>query len=109
MMQHKTWCVLLSVACAAMVFCAIRAARRPAASAGAQRIEVAAGRGQSVEAVEGIDLEAANELQWRRQEAVDDAQQIRQQEAANELQWRQQEATGLPPDNPGASVDDAGG
>ena len=112
MMQQKTWCILLSVACAVMVFCAIRAARRPAASKAAQRIEVAAGRiqaNEAVEDVEAIDAGAANEVQLRRLEAAGDAQQIRQQETANELRQRQQEATRPLSDNAGASMDDAGG
>ena len=111
-MQQKTWCILLSVACAVMVFCAIRAARRPAASRAAQRIEVAAGRVQANKAVEDVpasDAEAANEVQLRQLEAAGDAQQIRQQEAAGELQRRQQTATRSQADNPSMSVDAAGG
>jgi flagellar biosynthesis/type III secretory pathway M-ring protein FliF/YscJ len=101
MMQQKTWCVVLSVVCVLVVFCAVRAVRRPAASEGAQRIEVSAGRAQANEAI--IDLPL------RQLETIREAQRTRQQETADELQCRQQEAPGLPSDNPAVSVDAAGG
>ena len=102
-MKKKTW-VLLSLASVLLIFCAVRAVRSPAASAGAQRTAVCEGRAQPGEnemsarfrkAHENMDarnVNAANELQLRQLETAREAQRMRQQEAANELQRRQQEA-----------------
>jgi len=99
MMNPRTWCVLLLVAF--VLFCTVRAVRRPVASEGAQSIKVPAGYAQLEE--------AATESQSTRLEAAGDAQQIRQQETANELRRRQLDATCLLSANPGVSADDAGG
>jgi len=104
--------ILLSVAFVLMLVCAVRAVRRPAASAGAQKTDVRAGRVQSDGAAGRADVtnaETANELQVRRLKAAGEAQRTKQQEAANELQRRQQEAARVLSDNPGVSVDAAGG
>lgn len=105
MMQQTRRCVLLSVACVLLVFCAVRAVRRPAASDGAQRIEVCEGRAQAgeketdarsrktMESIDAIHVEAAGDLQRRQLETAREAQRMKQQEAAHELQRRQQEAT----------------
>ncbi len=73
-----------------MVFCAVRDVRRSAASNGAQRIEVRAGRAQSdeketdarfkkaIESIDENDAKAANELQRRQLEAAREAQRMRQ-------------------------------
>jgi hypothetical protein len=103
-MKKKTW-VLLSLASVLLIFCAVRAVRSPAVSAGAQSTAVCEGRAQSGEnetiarfqkARESMDahgVNAANELQLRQLETARKAQGMKQQEAANELQRRQQEAT----------------
>ncbi len=102
-MKKKTW-VLLSLASVLLIFCAVRAVRSPAASAGAQSAAVCEGRTPSGEnetsarfqkAHESMDarnVNAANELQVRQLETAREAQRMKQQEAANELQRRQQEA-----------------
>ncbi len=103
-MIQKTWRVLLSVAFVMLVFCAVRAVRRPAASDAAQRTEVSAGRAQ---AEENENVTATNELQVRQLETARDAQWMKQQEAAQELQRRQQEATHPPSQNSGLSLEAA--
>ena len=65
-MQQRRWCVVLSVACVLLVFCAVRTVKRPAASDAAQRIEVGAGRAQADDAIESMEanhVQATNELQ----------------------------------------------
>jgi hypothetical protein len=111
-MTEKRWCVLLSVASVLVMFCAVRAVRRLAASDAAQRIEVCAGLTQldgketnagfqnARESIDAINVGATNDLQRRQLETARDAQQTRQEEAASELQRRQQEATRLLPENP---------
>jgi len=83
MMMHNTWRVLLSVAFILLVFCAVRALRRPAASVAAPRPVAGADRTPTV------DAKATDDLQLRQLETAEDAQQIEQQEAAAELQRRQ--------------------
>ena len=107
-MQQTKRRVLLSVACVLLVFCAVRAVRRPAASGGAQRVEVCAGRApwgeyetdarsrKTRESIEAIHVGAAGDLQRRQLETAREAQRMKQQEAAAELQRRQQEATRPP-------------
>jgi len=110
-MIQKTWRVLLSVAFVLLVFCAVRAVRRPAASVGAPRLAVGADRTQTAEAPAGaqaVDIEASNDLQLRQLETAQEAQRIEQQEATAELQRRQQEATRPPSENPGLSVEAVG-
>jgi hypothetical protein len=103
-MQQKRGCVLLSVACVLLVFCAVRAVRKPAASDGARRIEVCEARAQAneigtdtpfwkaAESLETSHVQAAQELERTRLETAGAAQRMRQQEAAHELQRRQQQA-----------------
>ena len=110
-MKQRGWCVLLSVAFVLLVFCAARDLRKPAASDGAQRIEVGAAGAQANEALESagaVQVEAANELQLRQLETAREAQRIEQQEAALELQRRQRESTRPPSENPGVSVEAIG-
>lgn len=103
-MRQDKWCVLLSVACVLLIFCAVRAVRRPTASEAAQWIEVGERLAQtdekgtetrfeeSVASLVADDVEAADELQRRQLETARKAQRMEQQEAANELQRRQQGA-----------------
>ena len=93
-MKQKRWRVVLWVAFVVMVFCAVRDVRRSAASNGAQRIEVRAGRAQSdeketdarfkkaIESIDENDAKAANELPLGQLEAAREAQRMRQQEEA---------------------------
>jgi hypothetical protein len=107
-MIRKTWRVLLSVAFVLLVFCAVRAVRRPAVSKGAQRPEVGTARAQANEARESVGavrVEATHKLQLRQLETAQEAQRMKQQEAATELQRRQEEAIRPPSENPGASVE----
>ncbi len=102
-MKSKTW-LLLSLASILLIFCAVRAVRSPAASAGAQGPAVCENRAPSDEngtstrlrkAPEGAgadQVSAANELYLRQLETAQEAQRMRQQEAASELQRRQQQA-----------------
>ena len=111
MMKQKRWCVVLSVASVLLLFCAVRAVRRPAASEGAQRIEAGTGRAQAGEAMEtreAINVETTNDLQLRQLETAREAQRMKQQEAATELQRRQQEATRPLSQNPGLSMEAVG-
>jgi hypothetical protein len=107
-MKKETW-VLLSLTSVLLVFCAVRAVRSPAASAGAQSgtpnamyrvwepsTAVCAEHAQPDENETGAganNINTAHELHLRRLETVREAQRMKQQEAANELQWRQQEVT----------------
>lgn len=91
-MIHKTWRILLSVAFVLLVFCAVRAVRRPAASVGAQRMAASADRARADDAIESVDaasVEATDDLRVRQLETARDAQRIEQQETALELQRRQ--------------------
>jgi hypothetical protein len=91
-MMYKTWRILLSVAFILLVFCAVRAVQRPAASVGAQRMEASADRARAEEAVKSVDaagVEATGDLRVRQLETARDAQRIKQQETARELQRRQ--------------------
>ncbi len=94
MMKRQTW-VLISLASVLLIFCAVRAVRSPAVSAGAQRTGVCEdlARSDEKETSAGADnSNAANELRLRQLETAGAAQRMRQQEAANELQRRQQQA-----------------
>lgn len=126
-MKHKEWWIPLSVASVLLLFCAVRALWRPAASDAAHRIAVCKGRAQSDEnemdsrfkrAVESMDanntkaadaatlkqLEAAKEAQLNQQKAAREAQ-LRQQEAAKEAQLTQKETPRPSSENPGLSIE----
>ena len=99
-MQQTRRCVLLSVACVLVVFGAVRAVRRPAASDGAQRIRVSAGvvpveertmnaRPQPApERIDTSNFQTVHELQQRQLETARVAERTERQEAARELQRR---------------------
>jgi hypothetical protein len=93
MMKQKSRCVLLSVACILVVFCAVRAVKRPMASDAAQRIEAGASRTLADESVTDarFPVTATDNLRLTQLETARRAQRIKQQEAARELQHRQQE------------------
>lgn len=91
-MMHKTWRILLSVAFILLVFCAVRAVRRPVASQGAPRVKASADRARAEAAVKSVDaagVETTDDLRVRQLETARDAQRIEQQETALELQRRQ--------------------
>ena len=87
-MKQKAW-VLLPLACVLLIFCAARVVRRPAASDGAQRIEVC----------ESLAQADAKETDARFQQATESIDTDNVQ-AAHELQRRQQEATRPLSENP---------
>ncbi|MCU0914168.1 MAG: hypothetical protein MUC88_06360, partial [Planctomycetes bacterium] len=94
MMQQSRRYVLLPIACVLLVFCAVRAVRKPAASEGAQRIALSESRAQAdeketpaplrtaMESTPELDIETADE--WPRQlETAREAQRLKHQEAAH--------------------------
>jgi len=105
MMNQMRRDVLLSVGCMLLVFCAVRAVRRPAASGAAQRIDVPEALAQAAEkatnprfqpigeSISPVNVEATSDLPQTHLETAQAAQQMKQQEAARELQQRQQGAT----------------
>lgn len=110
-MRQKKYCVLLSVAFILLLFSAAREIRRPAASRGAQRMEVSTARAQAEEpmdSMDAIDVEATNDLQLRQLETAREAQRIEQQEATIELQRRQQESPRPSSENPSLSAEAVG-
>jgi hypothetical protein len=93
-MKKKTW-VLLSLSSVLLVFCAVRAVRSPAVSAGAQSPAVYEDPARSDESQTSVGANygnAGNEAHLRQLETAGAAQRMRQQEAAHELQRRQQQA-----------------
>ena len=103
-MRQAKRCILLSMACVLVVFCALRAVRKPAASEGGQRIEAGENQTQAceketdtplpntTERVNALVVETTDDGQQRYLETAEEAQRLKQQEAAQELQRRQQEA-----------------
>ncbi len=99
-MQQTRRRVLFSVACVLVVFCVVRAVRRPAASDGAQRVGVDTEVVQveeratnarpwpAVEYTETSNFHTTQELQRQRLETARVAERIERQEAAGELQRR---------------------
>jgi preprotein translocase subunit SecF len=87
-MKQKRWRVLLWIAFVVMVLCAVRDVRRSAASKGAQRIEVRAGRApadrkqmdarlqNAGESKDENNTKGANESQQRLQQAAREAQRM---------------------------------
>jgi hypothetical protein len=105
MMKQTRRDVLLSVACVLLVFCAVRAVRRPAVSGAAQRIDVpealapaaekaTSARNQpALESIGPMKVEAAHDLSQMLLETARAAEEMKQQEAALELLQRQQETS----------------
>ena len=104
-MRQAKRCILLSMACVLVVFCAVRAVRKPAASEGGQKIEACENQTQAgeketdirlpntAERTNALVVETTDDGQQRYLETAQEAQRLKQQEAAQELQQRQQEAT----------------